>query len=279
VQNAETGESIATEADTRRALLERSGRPGVPIRKVFVQTPRKLAADPNKLAGPLSEFVRRGDLRGLHAYLMILATTSSGASNDGWSTTLPIMVWARAFGTTVNAERSAAATAVSKILHRLEDRQLIERCRSGRERRVRVTILREDGEGESYTRPLGKSLPDRFLTLSHAFWLNGWCDRLKLPGVAMLLVALHEIAPNKPLFQLPAEHAPKWYGWSADTTERGLAELRNCGLLNSVARIRKEPLSASGYGRVNDYYLLPPFGNPDPAALLAGLAANAEISA
>jgi hypothetical protein len=277
VQNTESGESIATEVDTRRALLERSGRPGVPIRKVFVQTPRKVATDPNNLAGPLSEFVRRGDLRGLHAYLMILATTSSGASADGWSTTLPIMVWARAFDTTVNAERSAAATAVSKVLHRLVDRRLIERRRSGRERRVRVTLLREDASGEPYLRPVGTSLSDRFLTLNHAFWLDGWHDRLKLPGLAMLLVALHESGPNKPVFQLPSEHAPKWYGWSADTTERGLAELRDHDLLNSVTRIRKEPLSASGYGRVNDYYLQPPFGNPDPAALLAGLAAKLEI--
>jgi hypothetical protein len=279
VQDTENGESIANEADTRRALLERSGRPGVPIRKVFVQTPRKLAADQTKLAGPLSEFVRRGDLRGLHAYLMILAATSSGASADGWSTTLPIMVWARAFGTTASAERAAAATAVSKILHRLEGRRLIERRRSGRERRVRVTLLREDASGEPYTRPLGKSLADRFLTLSHAFWLDGWHDKLKLPGLAMLLVALNETGTKKPVFQLPAEHTPKWYGWSADTTERGLAELRDHGLLNSVTRIRKEPLSASGYGRINDYYLLPPFGNPDHAALLAGLTANIEIPA
>jgi hypothetical protein len=269
VQNAENGESIANEADTHRALLKRSRRSRVPIRKVFVQTPRKVAADPTKLAGPLSEFVRCRDLRGLHAYLIILAATSSGASVDGWSTTLPLMAWARAFGTTVRAERAAAATAVSKILHRLEDRRLIERCRSGRERRVRVTLLREDGSGELYTRPLGKSPFDRFLTLSHAFWHDGWHDKLKLPGLAMLLVALHETGPTKPVFQLPAEHTPKWYGWSADTTERGLAELRDHGLLNSVTRSRKEPLSASGYGRVNDYYLLPPFGNPDPAALLA----------
>jgi len=246
VQVTEPGESIANEADTRRALLERSGRPGVPIRKVFVQTPRKLAADPNNLAGPLSEFVRRGDLRGLHAYLMILSATSSGASTDGWSTTLPIMVWARAFGTTANAERAAATTAVSKILHRLEDRRLIERRRSGRERRVRVTLLREDASEEPYTRPLGKSLSDRFLTLSHAFWLDGWHDRLKLPGLAMLLVALHETGPNKPLFQLPAEHTPKWYGWSADTTERGLAEVR-VQLESSACLDRRGSVGVTGF--------------------------------
>jgi hypothetical protein len=274
VQHPVNGDLIANEADTREALLKRSGRAGVPIRKVFVQTPRKEAADMNELGGPLSEFVRCGDLRGLHAYLMILAATSSGSSVDGWSTTLPIMVWARAFGTTTNAERPAAATAVSKILHRLVDRQLIERQRSGRQRRVRVTLLREDASREPYTRPHGKSLTDRFFTLSHAFWLDEWCDRLKLPGLAMLLVALHETGAHKPMFQLPAEHTPKWYGWSADTTERGLSELRNHGLLHSITRIRKEPLSPSGYGRVNDYYLLPPFGNSDPTALLAGPASN-----
>jgi hypothetical protein len=32
-------------------------------------------------------------------------------------------------------------------------------------------------------------------------------------------------------------------------------------------------------GRSRTYYLLPPFGNPDPAALLAGLTANIEIPA
>jgi hypothetical protein len=77
-----------------------------------------------------------------------------------------------------------------------------------------VTLLREDASGEPYFRPLGKSLSDRFLTLNHAFWLDGWRDKLKLPGLAMLLVALHETGPDKPVFQLPAEHAPKWYGWS-----------------------------------------------------------------
>ncbi|MGH2628456.1 MAG: hypothetical protein ACRDHY_17605, partial [Anaerolineales bacterium] len=116
-----------------------------------------------------------------------------------------------------------------------------------------------------------------FLTLDHAFWLNGWHDKLKLPGLAMLLVALHETGPKRPVFRLPAEHAPKWYGWSADTTERGLAELHDHGLLGSYTHTRKEPLSASGYGRVNDYYLQPPFANHDPVTLLAALTPNIEI--
>ena len=253
-------EGAADEKDTRQALLANSKREFVPIRKTFVQTPRTVAADPNALAGPLSEFVRRRDLRALQSYLMILAATSSGAGEHGWSTTHPIMVWARAFGTTRDAERTGAAGAVSKILHRLEDRDLITRARSGRERRIRVTLRREDGSGEEYTRPMGNAVADRYLRLDHAYWTQGWCDELRLPGIAMLLVLLHE----KPGARLPAEHMPKWYGWSADTAERGLDELAKHGLLVKGQRVRKEPLSAAGYGRVNEYYLNPPFGPGDP---------------
>jgi len=92
----------------------------------------------------------------------------------------------------------------------------------GRERKIRVTLLREDGSGQPYTRP-GKGNTDRFLRLSHRFWLDGWYEKVDLPATAMLLVALHE----KLNFELPTERVPDWYGWSADTAERGLATLEN----------------------------------------------------
>jgi hypothetical protein len=95
---------------------------------------------------------------------MILAATSSGDSDNGWTTTHPIMVWARAFGTTRDAERAAAANAVSKILHRLEDRKLIERTLSGRERRIRVGLRCEDGSGDPYiVRTVRAQVTDRML--------------------------------------------------------------------------------------------------------------------
>ncbi len=46
--------------------------------------------------------------------------------------------------------------------------------------------------------------PDRFLRLPHAFWRDGWHERLNLPATAMLLVALHE----KTNFELPATRSP-----------------------------------------------------------------------
>lgn len=117
-----------------------------------------------------------------------------------------------------------------------------------------MILLREDGSRQPYTRPDGKTKADRFVKLSNSFWLDGWCDQLRLPGIAMLLVALHE----KPGFTLPTEKVPQWYGWSADTAERGLAELVDHDLLYKTSRRRKEPLSPSGWGVVNHYYLQPP---------------------
>jgi hypothetical protein len=148
--------------------------------------------------------VRNRDLRGLRAYLLLLGITSSGEGQDGWSTTLPVGVWVRAFDTTRAGTPASAATAVSKVLPRLERRRLIDRRRRERERKIRVTLLREDGSGNAYTRP-GKGNTDRFLRLSHRFWLNGWYERLDLPATAMLLVALHE----KHNFELPAERGPR----------------------------------------------------------------------
>jgi hypothetical protein len=117
-----------------------------------------------------------------------------------------------------------------------------------------VTLLREDGSGQAYTRP-GKGNPDRFLRLQHSYWRDGWYDRLDLPATAMLLVALHE----KHNFELPTERVPDWYGWSADTAERGLATLEQLGLLTHTTRLKKAPLSPTGLTKVNRYLLRRPF--------------------
>jgi hypothetical protein len=264
-------ESPATEAETRAALLERNIRSFTPINKLFVQAPR----GSESRHGPLSWFVRGRDLRALQAYLLIIGVNSSGDSEHGWSTTLPIKVWARAFDTTRHATDASAATAVSKVLTRLEKRHLIERGRRGRSREIRVTLLREDGTGEPYTRP-GKANGDRFLKLPHAYWTDGWHEKLDLPATAMLLVALHE----KPGFELPTEYVPEWYGWSADTAERGFKTLRDHGLLQVYTRFKKAPLSPTGLTEVNQYYLLGPFAQartaPTPEDFMAPVSATPD---
>lgn len=252
VNEQDSDESPATEDETRAALLNRSKRNFAPVNKLFVQA----APGSASRHGPLATFVHNRDLRGLHAYLLLLGITSSGESQDGWSTTLPIGVWARAFGTTRDATPASAASAVSKVLTRLEQRNLITRQRHGRERKIRVTLLREDGSGQPYSRPGKGGNTDRFLRLPHAFWHDGWHHRLDLPATAMLLVALH--AKNN--FELPTERVPDWYGWSADTAERGLATLEQAGLLTHTTRLKKAPLSPTGLTKINRYLLHEPFG-------------------
>lgn len=251
-------ESPATSAETRDFLLTRAKRLSTPVRKEFVQNPLRVT----DRRATLSIFVHNRDLRGLQALLFVLAVTSSGAGVDGWSTTLAIPVWARALNLTRDATDASAATAVSKVLTRLEQRRLIERDRRGRERKIRVTLLREDGSSQPYTRP-GDGNSDRFLQLPHAYWTDGWFSKLDLPATAMLLVALHE----KPGFQLPTENMPRWYGWSADTAERGFAALEKYGLLDKTTRLKKAPLSPTGQARVNEYTLIGPFARVlSPAA-------------
>ena len=245
------GPEPASSAETLSALIARAKREETPLLKAFVQNPdRSLSSR----AAPLSDFVHRGDLRALKALLLSHTIISNGDGNNGWSTTLPLGVWARALGATETATVRTASTAASKILTRLEQRKLIERRRQGRERKVTVTLLRPDGTGDPYTRP-GKGNKDPFLKLDTRYWTDDWHNQLDLPSTAMLLVALHE----KPGFTLATERMPEWYGWSADTAERGFRGLANHGLLKIEKRVKKAPLSPTGLTAENVYTLCGPF--------------------
>ncbi len=247
-------ESPATEDETRAFLLQRGGRAAAPILKSFVQDQDRRKA---RRAGPLSLFVRNGDERGLKAFLFLHTFISNGT--DGWSATLPLQTWARVFGTTRDAELRSASTAATKVLTRLEQRKLISRARSGRARQITVTLLRPDGSGAAYAnRPMGATADDRFFNLSHRFWTEDWHRQLDLPATAMLLVALCE----PPGFELVTERVPDWYGWSADTAERGLKTLQQHGLLLVEKRARKAPLAPTGLTIRNAYTLFGPLA-PD----------------
>lgn len=245
----------ATPQDTRFFLIQRSGRSFVPIAKSFVQNPNRRL---KRRQGPLAEFVNNGDKRGLLAFLFVNTIISSGAKQDGWSTSLNIRVWARALGTVETAEDASASNAATKILSRLVKRGLIQRTRRGRERMVTVTLLRPDGSGAPYTRPTGRDDSERFLRLSHRFWLEEWDKELSLPAIAMLLVALCE----PPRFKLATEHVPDWYGWSADSAERGFKELADKQLLRVERETYANPLAPNGLSTRNRYTLLEPF-DPD----------------
>ncbi len=240
-------EPAATGADTRKALLDRSRWLGAPISNSFVQLPRGKATDARP--GKLAPFIKNGDKRGLLAYLFLLSINSSGASSEGWSTTLPLPTWARALGTDKDAGDAAVTNAVTKTFRRLEAHDLIARevvrGPSGG-RQVRVTLLSIDGSGQEYSRPRS-----HFFTLHRRFWDDDWPAQLDLPAIAMLLVLLKE----KPWVPLPAERMPQWYGWSADTAERGFRQLLRKGLVDKRLVARTAPLSPTGLTTTAHYKL------------------------
>ncbi|MEU9646362.1 hypothetical protein [Streptomyces sp. NPDC048188] len=241
---------VASPAETREALLERSARDFAPIRRAFVQKKRDEADRSSRLA----EFVTNGDVRGLRAYLFIIAVTSAETPESGWSTTLPGGVWARAFGTTENATPASARTAVTKVLKRLKERRLITYERPKGTWDIQVTLLREDGSLDPYTRP-GNQNRDAYLKIPFELWRTGLIDQLSLPALAMLLTASCEPA----FFELPTERMKDWYGWSPDTAERGFRELAKEGVLQVHKTYITAPLSPTGTAEVNRYELLAPF--------------------
>jgi hypothetical protein len=258
---------VVTGRDARADLLARAVRSTVPLRKAFVQAPR----GGGSRRGPLHAFVSNGDLRGLRGYLIVVAATSS-ANEDGWTTTLDSLVWARLLDAEETAATLAGArTAAWRTLGRLQDRQLIRRARSSRSNRdIAVTLLREDGSGEPYTHPADGASDDPadwYLRLPVSFWKKGLDAELTMPGLAMLLT----VAREKPWSAFPSERMPEWYGWSADTTERGLRELVDLDLVERRETYRRTPLSPVGYTITNQYrlrpWLRPRAGNrPDKAA-------------
>lgn len=232
----------ATGRDTRTVVLKRSVRANVPLRKTFVQAP------PGAVSrhGPLQQFVTGRDLRGLKAYLMIVAACSNG--ENGWTTTHDSAVWARLMDIQTSASDQSARTGAWRALRRLEGRGLITCSRSGT--MITVTLLREDGSGRPYDRPDGSTEADLFLQIPATFWTKGHDENLDLPALALLLV----VAREKPWSAFPAEKAPEWYGWSADTHERGLKRLLELGYVERMKTFTKAPLAPAGYTETYRYH-------------------------
>jgi hypothetical protein len=207
----------------------------------------------------LKEFVVNGDLRGLRAYLVIVAGTSQ-ENEDGWTTTLDSAVWARLMDIDQTATGPAARTGANKTLNRLEARKLVRCSRARGSTRIAVTLLREDGSGDPYTRPAGTSEPDRFLRLPPGFWTGGYDAKMDVPALAMLLA----IAREKPWSRFPAKRMEQWYGWSEDTTLRGTRKLLDLRLIERREAYERTPLSPTGATLVYEYRLVrwmrPPVG-------------------
>ncbi len=250
----------ADQHETVVDLLDKSGRTSraVPIRTLFVQGGAPRRPQP----GPLAAIVSAHDVRALDLYLLHRAVASGGA----WDVTRGARVWGRALG--LADESDGGAAAVSKTWARLERRGLVERERRGR--LAQVTSLREDGSRSQYTSPDGSDRDERYFKLPFAYWTaaEAWYRLLGLPAKAMLLIALTQ----RPIFVLPAERVPAWYGFSADTADRGLRELERAGVLTRRWTYKKAPQAPAGFTQEVLLSLRAPFDRAATKSTAAGRA-------
>jgi DNA-binding transcriptional ArsR family regulator len=232
---------IASPQDTVDALIEKSARSDfVSVRRAFVQHGRRSALSP----GPLHVLVGHHDELALDLYLL----TRLLASHTPFEAQLSAAVWARALG----LPGPSGPAAISRAWKRLADLGLVSRGRRGRTAFVRVLL--EDGSGNPFVQFGARA--DPYFKIPLEYWRDDWQRKLDLPAKAALLIALS--LPDG--FYLPTKMAKRWYGVSADTVERGLAKLRELGILKRTVFYKGAPLAAQGWTREHHYGLKPPFG-------------------
>ena len=240
----------ATTHNTVDAIARSTQREAFPLRQTFIQQKLDGASAP----GPLASFVSAGDRTALLLYFLALTK----ASKEPWDVALHSAVWARALGLSEPTGHTARGR-VSKAWTRLVERKLVTRSR--RNRTAEFTLLLEDGSGDPYTRPSGKSR--RFINVPRALWTEGppngssrWFEDLSLPELSFLIIAMS----NLDSFALPVERGPDYYGISADTLSRGYRGLRDKSLLEVHRKRVVAPLAPEGYTYENRYTLQSPFG-------------------
>lgn len=213
--------------ETIEDLLERSGRAAVPLRTSFAYKRGGLS--------PLARLVMASDQRALQAYLLIHAVCSS----EPWDCCYPSHTWVRTHGLRKNAELTSARAAVSKTHRRLANAKLLAVARRGR--LAQLTLLKEDGSGEPYSRPLTRS--DPWFSLPYFYWSTNDYQRLALAETAMLLVALS----LPPRFYLSFESMKRSYGISGQTARKGMNGLERRGIIRSWQDYRIDPSKPTGW--------------------------------
>lgn len=137
-----------------------------------------------------------------------------------------------------------------KAFSTLEDMALISRRRDGH--RVILTPLREDASGNPWIKA-GSDAQERdgYFVVPHEYWTHGYADRLRLPGKAMLLIALKETqGDGHQSFEMAVDRAFEWYGISERTAERGFNELNHEHLLlTRIQRVANPKLPPGVYQR------------------------------
>jgi hypothetical protein len=251
--------AAASPASTRVELTRTAGRGYTVIRNIFVQVRAG-----NKWSGSsLGRLVSARQPRSIKAYLLLLMISSAIAKRPA---PLEAGVWARALSASPPTP-PLSAPAMSRVWADLEEHGLVEKSRQAR--LVKVEPKREDGRNKAYTRPRPdekNSFRERYFIVPDAFWLDGWHEKLTLPGIAVLLILLYDTSARDDA-RLPFERVQQWYGISPKTLQNGLDDLRAHELLAVRREWVEEPLSAIGRTQHVFYGLNTPFSRSERTAL------------
>jgi hypothetical protein len=208
----------AVSGDVLRADRLRDAKRSVtPIRKTFVQHANTETDRPSVLG----KMVHGRQVTALRLFLLVHAVEPV---LEPW----PLQIWAQLVG---GASKQPPSTdAISRAISSLVNLNLVERTAVGTS--VRLQPLMEDGSGRPFERASAKGadVGPGYFVIPHDFWLSGMSDRLKLPGLAMFLVALHETT-QEDTYQIALARMSEWYGISERTAERGYGELSRENIL------------------------------------------------
>jgi hypothetical protein len=186
-----------------------------------------------------------------HFALLLYLLLHCIARAEPWDAHYPAATWARA----LDKVGPGGESAVSRSWAFLEELKLIETVRS--ERIVRAYLRTEDGKDKPYARSRD------FFYFPLAFFRDDWHRELRLPGLAVLLIALNKSRlRTAPWFQLRTEPESAWYGISSATLQRGLDELRDHDLLHIHPRQVRDERARYGTTTVNEYLLRGAFATP-----------------
>jgi hypothetical protein len=244
----------STPASTRAEFVRVSARGFTVIRNIFVQ----IRVGNKGFGSSLGRLVEARQLRALQAYLLLLMSWSA---LDKLPEPLAADVWARGLSPSP-PKLPVPPSAMTRVWNTLQDHGLITRHREAR--LVRIGPRREDSKRE-YVRPrpdLSMSSREKFFILPDAFWTDGWHEKLRLPGLAMLLVLLEETTGRDEV-HLAYERAPAWYGISAKTMQNGLEELRRLDLVAERAEWVRADFSKIGRTQKRYYRLKGPFSRDE----------------
>jgi hypothetical protein len=217
----------------REFYLSRAKRGFGSVRHVFVQ---KQQGD-HARTSTLARFVNQRQHAALDLYLLLLALEPVVVESP-----ISLQAWTLLLG----PQASAATTA--KAFKTLQEWKLVHR--EPGKALYRVRPLREDAEDEPYTRPDGsKDFIQWYFSIPSEYWTDGHCDRLTLPGKAMMLVLLAGTS-QKPSQNVPAQQVKDWYGFSERTAERGYRELNLAKLIREHEAYERDPRSPINLRRV-----------------------------